>query len=88
MREHSVPVIDIAPYLSGSCTAKNAVAEGVKAPPDFREAIAFVVQPNYDATIACIPTCRRTGEAPRHPATTAWEYLHAKLSRMPLETNQ
>ena len=46
-----------------------------------RQSLAFFVQPNYDARIECIPTCRATGEAPRHAPVTAWEYRHAKLSR-------
>jgi len=46
-----------------------------------RQSIAFFVQPNYDARIACIPTCVVEGEAPRHAPVTAWEYRHAKLSR-------
>ena len=46
-----------------------------------RQSIAFFVQPNYDARIACIPTCLAEGEAPRHAPVTAWEYRHAKLSR-------
>ncbi len=46
-----------------------------------RQSIAFFVQPNYDARIACIPTCLAAGEAPRHAPVTAWEYRHARLSR-------
>ena len=46
-----------------------------------RQSIAFFVQPNYDARIACIPTCLAPGETPRHAPVTAWEYRHAKLSR-------
>ena len=52
-----------------------------------RQSLAFFVQPNFDARIACIPTCLAPGEAPRHDPVTAWEYRHAKLSKTAPEAN-
>ena len=53
-----------------------------------RQTIAFFVQPNYDALIECIPTCRASGEEPKHPPVKAWEYRHARLSRTTVGHNQ
>ena len=53
-----------------------------------RQSIAFFVQPNYDAVIECIPTCRVAGETAKHPPVKAWEYRHAKLSRMTVDANK
>ena len=52
-----------------------------------RQSIAFFVQPNYDARIACIPTCLPDGETPRHAPVTAWQHRHAKLSKTAPEAN-
>ena len=53
-----------------------------------RQSIAFFVQPNYDALIDCIPTCRIAGKPPKHPPVRAWEYRHAKLSAMTVAANE
>ena len=45
-----------------------------------RQSIAFFVQPNYNALIECIDTCKLPGEAAKHPPVRAWEYRYAKLS--------
>jgi isopenicillin N synthase-like dioxygenase len=45
-----------------------------------RQSIAFFVQPNYDARIECIDTCKLPGETPKHPPVLAWEYRFAKLN--------
>lgn len=50
-----------------------------------RQSIAFFVQPNYDARIECIETCRRPGEPPRHEPVLAWEYRRDKLSQTALK---
>ena len=52
-----------------------------------RQSIAFFVQPNYDALIECIPTCRIGNEPPKHPPVKAWEHRHAKLSAMTVDAN-
>ena len=46
-----------------------------------RQSVAFFVQPNYDAVIECIESCRVPGEAPRHEPVVAWQYRRAKLTR-------
>ena len=46
-----------------------------------RQSVAFFVQPNYDAVIECIESCRAPGEEPRHAPVVAWQYRRAKLTR-------
>lgn len=46
-----------------------------------RQSVAFFVQPNYDAVIECIQSCRGPGEPPRHPPVVAWQYRRVKLTR-------
>jgi len=45
-----------------------------------RLAIAYFVRPNYDAEIACIPSCREPGREPRYPATTLAEYSVSRFT--------
>ncbi len=57
----------------------------VNPPPDKaigsrRQSLVFFHQPNYDARIACIPTC--TATAPKHPVTTAYAHLQSKMAKM------
>ncbi len=52
-----------------------------------RQSLAFFVQPNYDARIECIPTCRSPGEPARHAPVKAWQHRHAKLSKTTAESN-
>ena len=64
----------------------------VNPPPDVksgtrRQSIAFFVQPNYDAPIECIETCKAPGEPPKHPPVKAWEHRHAKLSKTTIARN-
>ena len=58
----------------------------VNPPPDSagrtrRQSVAFFVQPNYDAVIECIESCRDPGDPPKHPPVVAWQYRHAKLTK-------
>ena len=46
-----------------------------------RQSVAFFVQPDYDAVIECIESCRAPGEAPKHAPVIAWQYRRAKLTR-------
>ncbi len=39
-----------------------------------RLSIAYFVRPNYDAPIACIPSCATADRPPRYPATTLQDY--------------
>lgn len=40
-----------------------------------RQSIVFFHNPNYDAEIACIPTCTPAGRAPKYPVATSGEHL-------------
>jgi isopenicillin N synthase-like dioxygenase len=46
-----------------------------------RISIGFFVHPNYDAPIACIPTCLAAGATPRYPTITAGEHIAQKIAR-------
>ena len=46
-----------------------------------RASIAFFHQPNYDAAVECLPTCRRPGDPPRHAPTTSGAHLLAKTAK-------
>ncbi|MEZ5667668.1 MAG: 2-oxoglutarate and iron-dependent oxygenase domain-containing protein [Alphaproteobacteria bacterium] len=55
----------------------------VNPPPDARgrsrrQSIAFFHQPNWDAEIACLPSCLAPGETPRHPPVRSGPHLMAK----------
>ena len=45
-----------------------------------RQSIAFFVQPNYDALIECIETCKEPGEPAKHKPVMAWEHRYAMLN--------
>jgi isopenicillin N synthase-like dioxygenase len=40
-----------------------------------RQSLVFFHNPNYDAPVACIPTCLAPGAAPKYPPTTSGEHL-------------
>jgi isopenicillin N synthase-like dioxygenase len=40
-----------------------------------RQSIVFFHNPNYDAPVACIPSCLGPGAAPKYPPTTSGEHL-------------
>ena len=52
-----------------------------------RQSIAFFVQPNYDALIECIESCRAPGKPPHHPPVVAWRHRHAKLNATTIAEN-
>ena len=45
-----------------------------------RLSIAFFAHPNYDATIECIETCKRSGEEARHPPVRAGDYRRRQVT--------
>jgi len=45
-----------------------------------RQSIVFFHQPNYDAVVECLPSCRDATAPPRYPAVTSGEHLRSKLS--------
>lgn len=46
-----------------------------------RLSIGYFVHPDFDAEIACIPTCLAPGEAPRYAPITAGGHIAAKIAR-------
>lgn len=44
-----------------------------------RYSMPFFFEPNYDAVIRCLETCRAPGEAPKYPDVIAGEYLLARF---------
>ena len=46
-----------------------------------RQAIGFFAHPNFDAEIACIPSCLESGSAPIYPAISAGEHIGQKISK-------
>ncbi len=46
-----------------------------------RLSIAFFHQPNHDAEIACLPTCRGPDDPPRYAPTTSGAHLLAKTAK-------
>jgi isopenicillin N synthase-like dioxygenase len=47
--------------------------------PARRRSAAFFHDGNYDAVVACLPTCIEPGEAPKYPPVVAGEHLLAKV---------
>ena len=45
-----------------------------------RVSVAYFQQPNYDALIECIPTCRRPGEPARYQPITSGDHRRLKLN--------
>ncbi len=46
-----------------------------------RASIAFFHQPNHDAVVECLPTCRSASEPARYAATTSGAHLLAKTAK-------
>ena len=46
-----------------------------------RASIAFFHQPNHDALIECLPTCRQSDDPPRYAPTTSGAHLLAKTAK-------
>jgi len=44
-----------------------------------RMSVGYFMHPNYNARIACIPTCLGPGEAPKYPPITAGGHIRAKI---------
>ncbi len=53
----------------------HRVVNPASSPGRRRQAIAFFHQPNFEAHIACIPTCLAPGEHPRYPPVRSGPYL-------------
>ncbi len=46
-----------------------------------RQSLVFFHNPNYDAEIACLPSCRDARNPPRYPPTTSGEHLRGQFVR-------
>jgi isopenicillin N synthase-like dioxygenase len=46
-----------------------------------RITIGYFLHPNYDAEVACLPTCAAPGEPPIYPSITAGEHMREKMER-------
>jgi isopenicillin N synthase-like dioxygenase len=46
-----------------------------------RQTVGFFLHPNYDAQVACLPTCTDTDHPPRYVPILAGEHMLAKLER-------
>jgi isopenicillin N synthase-like dioxygenase len=46
-----------------------------------RQSLVFFHNPNYDALIECLPTCRAAGEAAKYPPVTSGEHLRRQFMR-------
>lgn len=51
------------------------------APLSRRQSLVFFHNPNYDAVIECIPSCRGPANPPKYPATTSGEHLRSQFVR-------
>ena len=49
--------------------------------PTRRQSIGYFMHPDYDANIACIPTCLAPGSEPIYPPITAGEHIKEKIDR-------
>ena len=52
----------------------------VSTTPERRQAIAYFMNPNYDAEIRALPSCLPSGDSPKYPPTLAGPYLLRKFS--------
>ena len=46
-----------------------------------RQSLAFFLHPNYDAEVACLPSCISPGREPVYPPILAGEHMRRKLER-------
>jgi isopenicillin N synthase-like dioxygenase len=46
-----------------------------------RLSLVFFHQPNYDAVVECLPTCRDADKPPRYGRITSGEHLYAKVAK-------
>ena len=48
---------------------------------DYRISIPFFHQPNFDAVIECLPSCRSADNPPRHQPVTSGEWVELMTRR-------
>jgi isopenicillin N synthase-like dioxygenase len=67
------------PLISSSSTSANPPRE--RARGSRRQTVGFFLHPNYDARVACLPTCTDADHPPRYAPILAGEHMLAKLER-------
>ena len=45
-----------------------------------RQSLVFFHNPNYDALVACLPSCAAPGDEPRYPVTASGAHLRAQFT--------
>jgi isopenicillin N synthase-like dioxygenase len=53
-----------------------------------RQSLVFFHNPNYDAVIACIPSCQSPDNPPKYPVTTSGEHLRSQFVRTQTQPGQ
>jgi len=53
-----------------------------------RQSLEFFHNPNYDAVIACNPSCQRPTNPPKYPVTTSGEHLRSQFVRTQTRTGE
>jgi isopenicillin N synthase-like dioxygenase len=53
-----------------------------------RQSLVFFHNPNYDAVIACIPSCQSPTNPPKYPVTTSGEHLRSQFVRTQTRTGE
>jgi isopenicillin N synthase-like dioxygenase len=46
-----------------------------------RQSLVFFHNPNYDAPVACIPSCLKPGSVPKYAPTTSGEHLRQLFTK-------
>ena len=61
-------------------TVHRVINPGLDSPENRdRLSIVFFHQPNYDAVVECLPSCRAPGQAPRYEPITSGDHLRSKF---------
>lgn len=61
-------------------TVHRVINPGLDSPENRdRLSIVFFHQPNYDAVVECLPSCRAPGQAPRYAPITSGDHLRSKF---------
>jgi isopenicillin N synthase-like dioxygenase len=76
-----MPIIDFARFRQGGAADRRAVAQAVERAADSRrQSLVFFHNPNYDAPVECLPSCRSAERPPKYPPTTSGEYLRSRFT--------
>ncbi len=53
-----------------------------RAASSWRQSLVFFHQPNYDALVECIPSCRIAGAPPKYPPITCGDYYDQQMAKI------